>query len=626
MRAVSTSIPLGLRVSGWRASAPRKPVLWALGVVGVGIAAAVSVGTAMSVHTELRGLWIAGSTAITLGFLGAGLFTWAQRPDNAVGLLMVAVAYAWVLSDLVFSNSDVLFSVGIMVSHLFIAVTVHLLLVFPTGQFQGRLDRATAAAAYFAATVVLVAANAFAAPASFDCQGCPENVFLIADNKSLAETLGDVGSVIFAAVALGSLVSLARRWLGATPVQRRALTAVLFAGGALLVLLFAATTIIPLFGADVEVAAVLAIAALVPFGLVPYVLLVSLIRSRVIRGGAFRDLVAGLNETRRPGELRNALAKALGDPSVKLAYWLPESGGYVDVEGQPVELPGEGAHRAVTEVRVDDRLVAAIEHDASLLDDRDQVRAVGAAAGLALENERLDAELRAKVKELRASRTRMMEEASAERRRLERDLHDGAQQRLVSLALNLRIAERRVEEDPTVARELLEAAGGELEAAMGELRELARGIHPAILSDRGLGPALQALTARAPLPVDLEAVPAERLPDPVELAGYFVVAEALTNVARYAQAKSARVRAVYEKGRLVIEVCDDGIGGADPAKGSGLRGLSDRLAAVDGTLGVKSEVGSGTTLRAEVRCSPTRPAPSAEAVSNDELETPSRNT
>jgi signal transduction histidine kinase len=328
----------------------------------------------------------------------------------------------------------------------------------------------------------------------------------------------------------------------------------------------------------------------------------------MIRGGAFRDFVAGLNETIEPVELRDAIARALGDPSVELAYWLPESGGYVDVDGKPVEVPRAGADRAMTEVRTEDRLVAGIAHDASLLDDPEHVRGVGAAAALALEKQRLEAELRAKVKELRVSRTRIMQEASAERRRLERDLHDGAQQRLVSLALNLRVAQGRVGDDPEVAAELLEEAGGELEEALGELRELARGIHPAVLTDRGLGAALESLAGRAPLPVELEVDVERRLPEAVGVTAYFVVAEALTNVARYADASEATVRAAYADGRLTVEVSDDGVSGADPAKGSGLRGLADRLEALDGSLEVHSRPGRGTVLRAEIPCLDPAPA------------------
>jgi signal transduction histidine kinase len=332
---------------------------------------------------------------------------------------------------------------------------------------------------------------------------------------------------------------------------------------------------------------------------VPYVFLGSLARTRLIRAGAFGELVTGLGKAPGRGELRDALARAMGDPSLEVAYWLPGPEKYVDAAGKPVELPAANPRRAVSEVRLEDRRVAALMHDSSL-DDPELVLGIGTAAALALENERLDAELRSKMEELRASHARMIEAGLAERRRLERDLHDGAQQRLVSLALDLRMAERRLETDPAGARQILLAAGTELEAALGELRELARGIHPAVLSDRGLDAALEALAHRASLPVELEAEIGERLPEAVELAAYFVVTEGLTNVAKYAQASQATVRALRRDGRVIIEVADDGVGGADPAAGSGLSGLADRIVALDGRLEVRSERGSGTVLRAEI--------------------------
>ncbi len=204
--------------------------------------------------------------------------------------------------------------------------------------------------------------------------------------------------------------------------------------------------------------------------------------------------------------------------------------------------------------------------------------------------------------ELRRSRARIVEAGDAERRRLERNLHDGAQQRLVSLSLSLRLAQARLQSDPAAAGELLTAAGAELAQALEELRELARGIHPAVLTDRGLGPALESLADRAPLPVELDHVPGERLPAPVEAAAFYVVAEALTNVAKYADATSVRVSVARFNGRAVVEVADDGRGGADPAQGTGLRGLVDRVEALNGHLDVESPVGRGTRVRAEIPC------------------------
>jgi len=216
---------------------------------------------------------------------------------------------------------------------------------------------------------------------------------------------------------------------------------------------------------------------------------------------------------------------------------------------------------------------------------------------------KLDAELQARLEELQASRARIVEAGDAERRRLERDLHDGAQARLVALAVMLRAARNRADGELAT---MLDRALEELQTSLSELRELARGIHPAVLTDRGLEPAIQALASRAPVPVTVDADAADRLPGPVESAAYFVVSEALTNVAKYAQATEATVAVRRENGHVVVEVTDDGIGGADAAHGSGLRGLADRVAALDGKLSLDSPAGRGTRLHAEI---PFTPAP-----------------
>jgi signal transduction histidine kinase len=276
-------------------------------------------------------------------------------------------------------------------------------------------------------------------------------------------------------------------------------------------------------------------------------------------------------------------------------------GTYVDPDGHAVVLPAEGSARVATAVERSGRPVGAIVHDASLRDHPELVDAVVAAAGLALENERLQAELRARLEELRASRFRLVETADVERRRLERNLHDGAQQRLVALSLSLALARRDFESDP-VAVELVERTRSELAEALAELRELARGIHPSLLTDKGLKPALEALANRALVPVELAGLSDERLPAGVEAAAYYLVAEALTNVAKYSQASMASVRVVRENGRVLVEVSDDGIGGADARRGSGLQGLADRVEALDGHLDLHSPPGAGTRIRAEIPC------------------------
>jgi signal transduction histidine kinase len=241
-------------------------------------------------------------------------------------------------------------------------------------------------------------------------------------------------------------------------------------------------------------------------------------------------------------------------------------------------------------------------HDPALADEPELVVSAGAAAGLALENERLQAELRARLEELRASRARIVEATQAERRRIERDLHDGTQQRLVSIAMTLGLADSRFERDPEAARSLLGEARTALSDALRELRELAQGIHPGILNERGLRAALEELAYAARLPLELDVDLSQRLPERVEAAAYYVVAESLTNVAKYAEATAVGIRVRRSDGRAIVEVADDGVGGADHARGTGLRGLADRVDALGGTLRVESPPGRGTVVHAEIPC------------------------
>lgn len=307
------------------------------------------------------------------------------------------------------------------------------------------------------------------------------------------------------------------------------------------------------------------------------------------------------SRTEGTGPVREMLAERLGDRTLNIAYWVADRGIFVDDRGHRVELPAAGSGRTWTAVEREGRRVAAIVHDAELDATPELVHAAASAAALALDNERLKADLRSRVEELRVSRRRIVEAADEARRRIERDLHDGAQQQLVSLALELRMLGARLK-DPDEAT-VVDELSGRLAAALAELRELARGIHPAVLSDHGLAPAVHVLVERAPLPVDCDIEPGGRLPAPVEAAAYFVVAEGLTNVVKYANASRAAVRVRCGDGELEVEVADDGVGGARVDEGSGLRGISDRLAALEGRLTVDSPPGGGTVLRATI---PTR--------------------
>jgi signal transduction histidine kinase len=300
--------------------------------------------------------------------------------------------------------------------------------------------------------------------------------------------------------------------------------------------------------------------------------------------------------TTATGPVREMLAESLGDRSLSIAYWVPARQAFVDEAGDPVDMPEPGSGRTWTAVESDGQRVAAIVHDAALDTSPELVHAAAAGASLALDNERLKADLRARVQELRISRRRIVEAGDEARKRIERDLHDGAQQHLVGLALELRLLRSRVS-DPAVLAEI-DRLNERLGMALAELRELARGIHPAVLTTSGLEPAIRLLADRVGIPIECEVEVEGRLDAPVEAAAYFVVAEGLTNVAKYAQATHATVRLACEDGHLVVEVRDDGVGGASADSGSGLSGLADRVGAADGTLSVESPPGAGTLVRA----------------------------
>jgi signal transduction histidine kinase len=559
----------------------------AAALLGNAIAVALVLGS--EPETDLRTIAIV--TVVGWSFVVSGLVAFT-RQSARFGALMCAAGLTVNLLALVDSQSSILFTFGSIVGSVWIAIFIHTLLAFPTGRLPSRAAAGTAVAAYAVLTIGQLVVFLFDDLAD-ECPECPDNAVLITADDTTAAALDAIVSAIGALVAVAIIVELAGRWRSASPPLRRALAPVVGTGGAAIVLiagLYATYTIAP--GVyDVLTWLLLAVVAAFPFAF-----LIGLLRMRLARLAVGR-LVVDLGSTPAESELRDALRRALLDPTLTLAYWQPDLGGFVARGGRPVSLPQPGDERTASVIERNGRPVAALLHDAALELNPELIEAVAAAAGLALENERLQAELRARLEDLRASRSRIVEAHATERRRLERNLHDGAQQRLVALALELRAAERRKITDPAASREVLGAAGRQLQQAIDELRELARGIHPALLSDRGLGPALEALAARTPLVVTVD-VEDERLPEAIEVAAYYVVAEALTNVVKYAQATEASVRIERLGDHVILDVADDGVGGADLQGGSGLRGLADRVEALDGSLLISSPRGRGTRIRA----------------------------
>src|SRR5215211_1271065 len=567
--------------------------LIALAVAGVALGlAALALVTASDREDQESVAWIVLALTLGWGFAGAGIFAWWRRPDNRVGPLMTLVGFMWFLGALSSADAAWAFTVGLVVGALWLGALVHMLVAFPTGRVEPGLERTVVTIGWSAAVALpLLAALVTAEPNG--CEDCPRNLLLVWDSKTASDAVEAAGLVV-AVVLLGGLGAvLIRRWRGFGKVQRRALAPVVWTGGA--VALVGLVSLLPMAcGAD-EVSQVADALLIVLVTAVPFAFLVGLMRSSLSRAGAVNALFQRLGGA----GARDALAEALGDDSLALAYWLPDPGRYVDAGGHTVALPETGGDRAVTEIERDGAPVAAIVHDPALLEDRELVRTAGAAAALALENERLAAEVRARYDDLRAASARLVAAGDAARRRIERDLHDGAQQRLVSLSVTLNLARRHAEPGSRTAA-LLDSAVAELTAGLSELRELARGIHPPVLTERGLDPALEGLAARAPLPVTLSSPLGERLPPAVEAAAYFVVMEALTNVAKYASATAAEVTVQRTDGHVVIDVTDDGVGGADPAGGSGLAGLADRVAALGGRLEIESPPGGGTVVRAQM--------------------------
>jgi signal transduction histidine kinase len=522
-----------------------------------------------------------------VSFAACGLVAWRQRPDSAVGRMLTLTGFGVLLSPvLVQLDEPVAFTADLLFGDLWIVLFVTLFLSFVTGgRLTSTLDRVIVGSFLVDLLVVPFARLLF-----LPDEG---NLLLVSPDAGMANTLEKFRVALGIVASLAVVFVIAARWRSASRPLRRALLPSLW--GAFCGVLYAATLTTFLVGAPIEELNWPLNAALVT---VPAALAWGLLRSRLARGG-LADLFRELG-TLRGVRLEEGLAKVLGDPGLVLAYRVPGEHAYIDDRGQPVALPAPGSDRAAAPVERDGRELAMLVYDASLDDDPELVDAVAATAAITLDDARLQAESAGRLAELRASRERIVAAGDAERRRLERNLHDGAQQRLVSVKLQLRMLQNRARADPALAEEL-QAAGDELSRSLEELRELARGIHPAVLN-HGLKAALDSLASRAGVATTVSFEAPERLSEPVELAAYFVASEALANVAKYAQATRATVRVSRRGGVARIEIADDGVGGADETAGTGIQGLADRVAALDGTLRILSPPGAGTVVTAELPC------------------------
>lgn len=516
-----------------------------------------------------------------LAFVGAGLIALSVRPANRIGFLIVAMGFVSLFGlEFGFAPNQVGAYLGTLARYLWLAILVHAILAFPTGHLTSRLELILVGAAYSIAGVSGLA---------FAWLGPTSRVLLV---------VGFVFLVLLAALA----IVLMRRWIMGSAATRRSLTPVAWSVLPLLLsefippIIAAAGRATGYHGERFLIFYLMAplLAALAPIGL-----LIGLVRSQLDMSEV-AALVVEFKAGQLPELLQPALARVLHDPSVEVLYWVPDVGAYTNLEGDPITLPTDERDRSI--VILGDPPLAAIVHSTRANQAKELVDAATAAVQLALENARLQAQLKAQLRELRQSRARIVDAADSERLRVERDLHDGAQQQLVTLLLSLQIAHSQAtQRSETATAQSIASNIESLKVALGELRELAHGIHPAILVEAGLGPAVNSLADRCPLAIEVAGDPG-RFEPRSEAALYFVAAEAITNAVKHSQGSAVRVDLGRTNGLATIDITDDGMGGADTSSGSGLVGLSDRVSAVGGSFEVVSRQGHGTRVHAEVPC------------------------
>jgi signal transduction histidine kinase len=572
------------------ARVPGPALLWCIAFVGCAAAAASFALAMSSEHVAEPGLQASLWVWMALPYVIAGAIAWWRRPDSRFGRLMVGAGFVTFAGALSWSNHALPFTIGQSLDLLPPVLFLHVFLAFPSGRLERRVERLLVSAGYLIALGLELLGMLLGGFGD-------DNLLAVVDAPVAAATLLDVQLILISALMLTGVGLLAvRRHAHGRPLRRSAellvdsfalalvMIAVLFVSGALELAAFETIRRVT-FGF---------------IGLAPVAFLIGLVDARLARS-AIAELVVELRSDPAPADLQDAFARALRDPSLTLVYWLPEFESWADPQGKSVVLPTHGDSRAATLINSDGAQLAALVHDPSLSSERELLDAVTAAAGIALENGRLHVKLRARLEELRGSRERVLEAGQQERQRLERDLHDGAQQRLIALSLALGRLERRQTMDAR-ARAGIDDARAEIARSLEELRSISRGLHPAVVTGHGLGVALESLAAEAAVPVRLTVKLDGRLAESVEVAAYYVVCESLVNIDKHAAASSATIDVSQVGGRLVVEIVDDGVGGADTERGTGLRGLADRVEALAGGLRIWTPAGGGTRVRAEIPC------------------------
>jgi signal transduction histidine kinase len=582
----------------------RTPALLAIAAAGAllaGLAAVVALSGDMPhdvALAERQSLIVATSIAV-------GLFAWREGTHSRFGRLLVLAGVGWFLAALSSSGNDVLYSIGRVSGWVVEAGLLYLILAFPSGRLTHRSDRWLVGAAFGLVAVLFLPtaliAESYPTPSEFStCEAeCPSNAFVLVGSEPafLGDVVLPLREVLAGAILLAVVIRLVDRIRRATGLMRRTLVPVL------VVAIFRSLALAIGFGlratdADHSAvdAAMWAIGLALPALCIGF--LIGLFRWRIHIADSLLALARGLPSLEGHARRRDLIAATLNDPTVDLAFWRPEVGGWVDGDGKPTTLPPPPADRRATLILDGEDRIAAVIHDAALSEQRPFVEAVGAYAFVWDDNRRLTARVESSLTELRESRARILAAADDERRRIERDLHDGGQQRLVALRIRLELAEEVMSEDPARARKMFHRLGGEIDAALDELRSLAVGVYPSLLAARGLSDALRSAALESPLPAAVDVDGSDRYSDEIETAAYFCCIEAMQNVAKHAPDAGSVTISLSRNGDLRFEVRDNGPGFAveDVAPGHGLMNMRDRIAAVGGELDVRSTPGTGTSV------------------------------
>jgi len=589
---------------------PTRYRITAIGSAGVGLAAVAIWLTMASDNVSAAPLAASGiRSMLIIAPIAVGLYAWSRRPASRFAWVLMVWGFAFFPVTINASTDPVLYTAATIYVALPFAFifSVHLVLSYPTGLLETRAARSIAVGSIGVGAAWIAAMLFTENPPTLDfliqCgENCPENLLFVADEPGAAEVLAAVARMGTALVTLAIAATFVYRLYHASRSMRRTLLPV---AAVYIVTTVAATVLRVAENANVDANTLnrFAIAVGITRVAVPFGILAGMIAGQMFVGTALARLLRVLARHPGPSELERALAEALDDESLTIGYWLPDREIFVNGVGRPIEVSDLDSSRVLTEVKQGPTPVAAIMHDIALDDHPGMVEAAASASLLAFENTRLEAELRASIVELRSSQERIVTAADAERRRIERDLHDGVQTRLIAIRINLELLRGDDGTNPLTTTERFADLTEDLDGASDDLRRLARGIYPPVLRDRGLGDALQTVALHAPLPTQIESRSIVRYAAEVESAAYFCCLEALQNIGKHAGDGAVATVQIWDgEDELCFEIADTGIG-FDPetvSQGVGLVNMRDRLGALGGELVLDSTIGSGTTVSGRI--------------------------